>query len=262
MDLHQRRASERIHGRLLALAADFTATAAFSAIDRHKLNDAKRHLDEASALAGMSQDPSVQLRVWINIAMLSYHQGKRADAIAAGQAALRVARRDPFYSSLAHARLAVAHADNYERQAALRSLGNASDALDRSGEDPTRPSWISFYGPAELRTLTAITYLLLDQPELAETASHQALAMTPREFRRNRALATARLAMAQLEQGDVDQACTSAHGVVELMAGEPLPGRMRTVLGDFYRLLLTTAPGAPTTVEWTERARAEWSRPS
>lgn len=84
--------------------------------------------------------------------------------------------------------------------------------------------------------------------------------MIPTEFRRNRALATARLALAQLDQREAEQACRSAHRVLDLMGTDPLPGRTRTVLGDFHRHLLTTAPQAPATLEWTERARRDWSR--
>lgn len=59
--------------------------------------------------------------------------------------------------------------------------------------------------------------------------------MIPTDFRRNRALATARLALAQLDQREAEQACRSAHRVLDLMGTDPLPGRTRTVLGDFHR---------------------------
>lgn len=44
------------------------------------------------------------------------------------------------------------------------------------------------------------------------------------------------------------------------MAGDPLTGRMRTLLGDFHRNLLSVAPDTHATREWTDRARPEWSR--
>ncbi|MER6530070.1 hypothetical protein [Streptomyces sp. NPDC001508] len=43
------------------------------------------------------------------------------------------------------------------------------------------------------------------------------------------------------------------------MSGSPLPGRLRVLLGDFYRGLLTHAPSAKVAREWADRYRSEWS---
>ncbi|MEU3183305.1 hypothetical protein ABZ707_03700 [Streptomyces sp. NPDC006923] len=94
----------------------------------------------------------------------------------------------------------------------------------------------------------------------AEAASHNALASIPMEFRRNRALATTRLALCQLHQRDINQACTTAATVFPLMSGNPIPGRMRSLLGDYYRDLITLAPDASVAREWGDRYRTEWSR--
>jgi hypothetical protein len=94
----------------------------------------------------------------------------------------------------------------------------------------------------------------------AEAASHQALSSIPEQFRRNRALATTRLALAQLHQRDIHLACDTAESVFTMMSGTPIPGRMRSLLGDFYRDLITLAPKSTITQEWGERFRLEWSR--
>ena len=141
----------------------------------------------------------------------------------------------------------------------MRNLGNALDALNRATDMP-RSSWTSFYGLAEIKSLTAVVHNNLGDPGRAEAASYQALALTPPHFRRNRANTTIYLAKAQLGQGDVELACSSAHQVIDLMAGDPLTGRMRTHLGDFHRSLLAKAPDATATREWGDRARREWSR--
>jgi len=72
--------------------------------------------------------------------------------------------------------------------------------------------------------------------------AHRALTRIPPAFRRNRALATAQLALAQLHQGDTEQATATAADVFTIMDGAPLPGRMRTLIGDFHRDLLVLAP--------------------
>lgn len=140
------------------------------------------------------------------------------------------------------------------------SLGCAWEALDKASLDDPRPSWTAFYGPGELLALTAIVRDEVGEPVEAEAASHQALADIPQHFRRNRALATARLAMTQLHQHDVDQACATASTVFDLMDGHPIPGRMRSLLGDYYRDLISLAPEATVAREWGDRYRTEWSR--
>jgi hypothetical protein len=108
--------------------------------------------------------------------------------------------------------------------------------------------------------LTAIVRDRVGDSDQAEAASHRALASIPHQFHRNRALATARLALAQLHQRDVEQACTTASTAVDLVKGQPVPGRMRSLLGDFYRDLITTALTTSVAQEWGDRFRSEWSR--
>lgn len=260
VELQNGAASQRVRLRLFSLAADYTASAAWSCVDARQLDRAQGHLDEALRLAGMGQDPAVQMRVWNSTAMLAHQRHEHGEAVAAGQAAqaVGITRRDPMFASLAHARTAIGHANMGDRQPALRSLGYAEEALSKAQAGP-RPPWISFYGPAELHALTAVVRDRLGEHAAAEAASYRALTALPEHFRRNRALATARLALSQLHQGDLDQACRTTEDVFALMAGAPLPGRMRSLLGDFYRDLLTLAPSAATARAWGDRYRTEWS---
>ncbi|MGD9485136.1 hypothetical protein WDH52_18105 [Streptomyces sp. TRM70308] len=262
LDLQKRAASQRIRQRLFSVAANYTASAAWSAVDARQSDRALGHLNRALYLAGMAKDPVVELRVWNSHAMLALHRGGFWQAVDAGQAAqaTAVTRRDPLYASLAHARTAIGHSSAGDRRGALRSLGHAEDALAKAGMDEPRPSWVTFYGPAELLAITAIVRDKIGDAEGAEAASHRALAAVPEQYRRNRALATLQLALAQLHQRDVDQACGTADRVFALMAGDPLPGRMRSYLGDFLRDLITLAPDSATAREWEDRYRSEWSQ--
>ncbi|MFD0310629.1 XRE family transcriptional regulator [Streptomyces sp. NPDC127119] len=255
-------ATQRIRRRLFSVAADYTATAAWSAIDARRMDRASQLLGRALYLAGMAKDPVAEMRVWNAYAILAHHRDEYAEAVDAGYAAqgTAVARRLPLYSSLAHARTAIGHSNLGDRQAALRSLGHAGDALDKARPDEPQPSWIAFYGPAELLAMTAIVQDRNGRFAESEAASHQALRTIPAEFRRNRALATGRLALAQLHQRDVEQACATAASVFPLMSGHPIPGRMRSLLGDYYRDLITLAPDAGIAREWGDRYRSEWSR--
>ncbi|MFD3998944.1 XRE family transcriptional regulator [Streptomyces sp. NPDC058583] len=258
--LQKESATQRVRQRLYALAADFTATAAWSLIDAGRLDGASRHLDRALALAGLAQDSEVALQVWNLRAMLARQRRDYPEAVASSQAAQTTAitRRSPLHASLAHARTAVGLAHGGEDRAALRCLGRAEDALAKADLTQPRPAWIAFYGPAELHSLTAIVRDVVGHPAQAEAASHRALAALPDTYRRNRAYTTARLALAQLHQGDVEQACATSGTVFEIMAGTSLPGRMRLLLGDFQRDLLAQAPAA-LAHEWMDRYRTEWS---
>ncbi|MFD4696605.1 XRE family transcriptional regulator [Streptomyces niveus] len=253
-------ATQRIRQRLYAIAADYTAIAGWSALDAHRLDHAQSHMARALRLAGMAQDPTALFQVWNMYAILcaqrqDFHQA--ADAADAAQATA-VTRRDPMFASLAHARAAINHAGLGERQPALRALGRAEDALGKAlRTDPSRPNWIAFYGPGELSAITAVVRNGIGDAPRAEAASHEALARIPAPFRRNRALATVQLALGQLGQGDVEQACGTADMVFVLMAGDTLPGRLRSRLDRFQRALTTSAPGANASRQWSDRYRVE-----
>ncbi|WP_342786798.1 hypothetical protein [Streptomyces qinzhouensis] len=253
-------ATQRIRKRLYAVAADYTATAAWSALDARRCNQARMLLGQAHYLAGMAQDSVVELRVWNSFAMLAHQRGQYGEAVDSAQAAqaATITRRDPFFASLAHARTAVGHSTLGDRQSALRSLGCAQEALDKAQPRP-RPSWVTFYGPAELAAITSIVRDRIGDFAEAEAASHRALSGIPTPFLRNRAMATARLALAQLHQRDIEQACATASTVFQLMAGHSLCGRLRSLLCDFYRDLTTLVPEARVAREWEDRYRSEWS---
>ncbi|MGC9478833.1 XRE family transcriptional regulator [Streptomyces sp. WG4] len=262
LGLQRRATTQRIRHRLFALASDFTATAAWSLIDAGRPEGAGRHLDRALMLAGLAQDSEMAMQVWNLRAMLARQRKEYAEAIASAQAAhaTAIARRSPLHASLAHARTAVAFAHSGDARTAISYLGRAEDALSKADLAQPQATWIAFYGPAELHSLTAIVRDVVGQPAEAEAASHRALAALPEAYRRNRAHTTARLALAQLHQGDVEQACDTSGTVFTIMEGAPLRGRMRQLLGDFQRDLIARAPSASIAHEWTDRYRTEWSK--
>ncbi|MFJ2627637.1 XRE family transcriptional regulator [Streptomyces sp. NPDC087532] len=260
LGLQGKSATQRVRQRLYALAAEFTATAAWALIDAGLLDDADQHLDRALALAGLAQDTEMAMQSWNLRAMLARQRKRYPEAVAAAQAAqtTTVARHSPLHASLAHARTAVGLAHSGDRRAALRCLGRAEDAMSKA--DPARPrSWIAFYGPAELYSLTAIVRDVVGDWAEAEAAAHRALAALPASYRRNRAHTTARLALAQLHQDDFEQACATSGSVFTIMDGVSLPGRARQLLGDFQRDLIARAPSAHIAHAWMDRYRSEWS---
>ncbi|MEU8950032.1 helix-turn-helix transcriptional regulator [Streptomyces sp. NPDC048489] len=261
LELQERNASERVRRALYTLAAEFTTIAAWSCIDGRDLDAAQRHLNESATFAGLSQDPPTGMRVWINLAMLAYQRQNWTEQLAAAQAAnvTTAARRDPFFGSMGRMRLALAHSSLGDSRAAQRALDTAQDALGKATEDD-RPRWTAFYGPSELNHLAAIILNHDGDSANAEAMAHRALAAIPAGFQRNRALATCQLALAQLRQGEPEQATATATTVFTIMAGASLPGRMRSLIGDFHRDLFRLAPSTTYARDWADRMREEWSR--
>ncbi|MCX4429056.1 helix-turn-helix domain-containing protein [Streptomyces mirabilis] len=261
LELQQRNASDRVRRALYGLAAEYTTIAAWSCIDLRELDRAQTYLHESTTFAGLSQDPSTGMRVWINMAMLAYQRRNWTDQLAAAQAAEAspAARKDPFFGSMGRARVALAHATLGDTKAAERFLGAAQSTLRKVGEED-HPRWTAFYGSAELDHLAAIILNHSGKHAKAEAMAHHALARIPRTFRRNRALATCQLALAQLRQDEPEQATQTAASVFAIMNGSPLPGRMRTLIGDFHRDLFSVAPSTTYARDWADRMRDEWSR--
>ncbi|AZP14732.1 XRE family transcriptional regulator [Streptomyces aquilus] len=260
LELQQRNASERVRRALYALAAEYTDAAAWSCIDARNLDQAQKYLNESSTYAGLSQDGPTQMSVWVSMAIFAAQRRNWPEALSAAQAAQAspAARADLFFASLGRIRAALAYAALGDSRAALRSLGSAQEALAAAPERE-RPRWTTFYCQAELDHLGAIVNHRSGRYTHAEAMAHRALAKIPPSFRRNRALATAQLALAQLHQGDSEQATATAADVFTVMAGTPLPGRMRTLIGDFHRALFTMAPSATYARDWADRLRTEWS---
>lgn len=261
LELQQRNAGERVRRALYALAAEYSTIAAWSCIDARNLDQAQRHLNESATYAGLSQDGPTEMRVWVNLSMLAYQRQNWPEALAAAQAAQAspAARRDPFFDSLGRVRAALAYAAIGDGRIAVRSLASAQDAFVRT-PDRERPRWTAFYGQAELDHLAAVVHYTSGHHAHAEAMAHRALARIPTAFRRNRALATAQLALAQLHQGDAEQATVTAADVFTIMGGDPLPGRMRTLIGDFHRDLFALSPSVSYARDWADRMRTEWSR--
>lgn len=242
-------ASDRVRSGLYQLAATFTSTAMWAAVDNRRPDRAQADLQRAITLAGLSGDSSIQYRIWSHASILALHRNDWPEAKAAAQAArtAAISRRNPLYASLAHARSAGIHATTGARTAALRSLHFAHDTLDRADHRADRPAWMRFYDTAELAGLSAITHYRLGNAVEAEAQVHLALTRMRPDLTRNRVYYTAYLALAQLEQGDVDQACHTAATVLPQAVG-----RARKVLDEFTETLTATAPDAAVTRDWQD----------
>ncbi|WP_443314525.1 Tat pathway signal protein [Streptomyces sp. 8N616] len=248
--------SQRVRGHLYATAASFTSSAMWAAIDGGRLDVAQQHLNHAVTLAGLSGDSAIQVRVWGHAGALYRQFGRNADAMAAAEAArsASITRRDPLYASLTHARMAVSHADLGDPTATLRSLAHAQDALNGADLSASRPPWMGFYDQAEMELLALIANFTLGRWEDAEAHAHRNLAQLRPNLLRNRALANAHLAHAQLGQGALEPALVAAKAVPGDIAQRG--GRVGRLLDRFGDRLQGTASGTAQAREWTDYTRS------
>lgn len=254
-------ATQRVRNCLYALAASFTAGAMWAAVDTGQLDRAQRHLEKAITLAGLSGYGQVQHQTWRYAAMLAHQRGRPADAIAAAEAAMSTAahRRDPLYASLSHARLALAASTARDVHRARRAADRAADAFGQAEPTRPRPADMDFYTRGELHGLTAITLLRLGHPARSESHTHRCLAALRPDQNRNRAYYSFHLALAQLHQGEVEQACATA-GAVNL-SPEAAGGRIGRLLGTFTTTLNVRAPNTAVTRDWNDQLHSRISIP-
>lgn len=239
-------ASQRIQDAVYATAASFTSSAMWAAIDGRRFDAAQRHFDRASSLAGMSGDLTIQFRIWSHAGSLYRHLGRFTDALAANDAARRlpITRRDPLFAALGHARHAAIHGIQGDIGAIHRTLGLAQDAYDRAPADEPRPVWMTaFFDRAELHSLATAAHLSARDYATAEAHAHRSLAALRPELTRTRAITSARLATAQLGQGDLGPAVRTAMAVPETTLGHPRVAGMLAGFGQtLNRRAATSSP--------------------
>ncbi|MFI9311516.1 hypothetical protein [Streptomyces triculaminicus] len=242
-------ASGRVRSRLYALAASLTDSAMWAAIDGRRTDAAQAHLHHAVTLASLSGDQAVQIRVWGHAAALYRQMGRYTDSTAAAEAARAVplCRIDPFYASMTRARLSLHQAHTGSRADVLRSLDQARKDLSRADAGERRPRWTRFYDGAEIELLALQAHTEMGRWQEAEARAHHALALQRPSMIRNKALTTAYLAGAQLQQDEVQLAVATAKSVPPATAH----GRVAHLLGTFTTRLIAAAPSSSHTQEWT-----------
>ncbi|WP_149824150.1 Tat pathway signal protein [Streptomyces tailanensis] len=241
--------SARIRSELYTVAAAFSNSAMWAAIDGERFESAEYHLDRTIRLAGLSGDPATEFRVWGHASVLFRHLGRPADALAAAERArtCSITRRDPLFASLSMSRIAVNHAELGDDRSAMRYLDLAQKALERSDPNKNRPTWIHYYDQAEHDHLAMVTSMQLARWPEAEKHAHRSLAYVRPDLQRNKALLRANLAVAQLGQQDLEQAVATAHCIPEGMMRH---ARVRGLLDRFTEQVTTLAPRNPEARDW------------
>lgn len=247
-------ASTRIRSELYTVGAAFSNSAMWAAIDGRRLDSAQIHLDKTIRLAGLSGDSGTQFRVWNHASILFQHLKRPTDAVAAAQRAQAsaITRRDPLFTSLVMARLAVNHAELGEGRNTMRYLDLAQKALNRADPHRHRPTWIDFYDQAELDHLAMLAHVHLQHWPDAEKHAHRSLAYLRPDLKRNSALVSAHLAVAQLGQNELEQALATAQGISKEMVRH---ARVRKLMDRFAQQVITLDPHNSEARDWQAHYR-------
>ncbi|WP_223775175.1 XRE family transcriptional regulator [Streptomyces sp. 135] len=251
-------ATQRVRSNLYASAAAFRSSAMWAAMDGRRYDVAKAHMREAQALAEMSGDQAIKFRIWSHAGTMYRHMGRPADALAANDVArnLHLIRRDPLFASLGLARQGAIQGTAQDRTSTRRAFEQAQDAMLRADSADFRPVWmLAFYDQAELDSLALSANLALGDYSTAEYHAHRCLSALRPHMIRSRAIATTRLAHAQLAQGAPDAATATAMKVPAEAATQH--ARVTRMLQEFGAALRATAPGSSTVQTWTEHT-ATW----
>ncbi len=251
-------ATQRVRSSLYASAAAFRSSAMWAAIDGRRYDIAKTHMREAQALAEMSGDQAIKFRIWSHAGTMYRHMGRPADAVAANDVArnLHLTRRDPLFASLGLARQGAINGTGQDRTGTRRAFEQAQEAMLRANPADYRPVWmLAFYDQAELDSLALSAYLALGDYPTAEYHAHRCLSALRPHMVRSRAIATTRLAHAQLAQGAADAATATAMKVPADAATQH--ARVTRMLQEFGAALRAIAPGSSTVQTWTEHT-ASW----
>ncbi|MEE1929580.1 helix-turn-helix transcriptional regulator [Streptomyces sp. TRM 70351] len=250
------RAGQRVRGALYGCAASFTSSAMWAAIDGLRFDAAQRHFHRAASLAAMSGDSTIQFRIWSHAGSLYRHMARPADALAANDVArhLPIARRDPMFASLGHARQAAIHGLTGDVRAVRQALAHADRAFERASATEPRPVWMAAVcNRAEIEELALSAHLGLGKYEEAEAHAHRSLALLRPSMQRDRTVVTARLALALLGQRELDAAIDTARSVpAESMRELP---RVSDLMRQFGTTLHTLAPSSTYAVVWDEHVR-------
>ncbi|MFE0130177.1 hypothetical protein ACFWY6_01045 [Streptomyces sp. NPDC059037] len=251
-------ATQRVRSNLYATAASFRSSAMWAAIDGRRYHDAIGHMREAQTLAELSGDQAIKFRIWSHAGTLYRHMGRPADARAANDVArnLYITRRDPLFASLGIARQMAIQGVAQDRRGLRRTFDQAQDAMGRAEPGTFRPVWLlAFYDEAELHSLALSAHLAVGDWATAEYHAHRCLAALRPYMRRSRAIATSRLAHAQLAQGHADTATRTAISVPADAATKH--ARVSRMLQEFGAALRAAAPGSDSAHIWTEHT-ATW----
>lgn len=217
-------ATEAVRRRLQLAVADAHNLAGWTSHDVGLDDSARDHFAHALELARAADDPSLIANVLYRAGRLHLHRGHAKEALRLFQLGQITAQDtgDARTVALLCVNEAWAYAVMGDGRAADGSLARANDEFSRADEQ-TAPSWVRFFGAADLHSTTGVALTVLSAqdrhrcaPAIAElTAS---IGSRGEDMTRSRAFELGALATAHLRAGDRDHGCAVGAEAVDLAA--------------------------------------------
>jgi hypothetical protein len=208
-----------VGNELRAVAALTAEHAGWLAYDSGRSEDARRWWLEALHLGDLAGNSDARVTALVSMAL----QASTAEDPAAGREAvdlMNVARStgvtmSPRLASLVSARQAAGYARVGDQRASVKAMTAAERFLDQGDSDEDEPTWLHFWGPADLSCHRARALLALDDPAGAEVAAAAAQAACDENtYPRNHTIYGAIRATALTRSGRIDEAIAAATPVV------------------------------------------------
>ncbi|MEU8971728.1 transcriptional regulator [Streptomyces monashensis] len=212
---------ETVGRELFAAVARLTELAGYMAVDTGQPGLAQRYYIQSLRLAQAAGDRGYGGYVLAaSMSHLAAQLGNPREISQLARAAQEGARGQvtPRVEAMFHAAEARGHALLGDARAAQTATGRAVTAMeqadDASGDDP---AWIRHFDEAYLADELAHCHRDLGQAEQAARYAEQSLAGHPEHRARRRAIGYVLLATAQVQQREIEQACTTGLKAVELL---------------------------------------------
>jgi hypothetical protein len=212
--------STQVGRELRCVAAATAEHAGWLAYDAGRINDARHWWLEAMHFADLADDPNTRVTALVSMAL----QACTANDPLAGREAvdlMDLAKRSagaaltPRLTSLISARQAIGYARIGDKDAAVKSMVTAERFLGARTPEDGEPTWLNFWGSADLSCHQARTFLALGEPAKAERAAAMAMDVCDEAaYPRNHTIYAAVRATALLQDRRVDDAIVAATPVV------------------------------------------------
>lgn len=213
------RCSETVARRLHQALADQHNLAGWTSFDVGLYDPARGHLARALEQAKHAKDSSLAANVLYRMGRVHLHCDRTLDALRffqLGQICAQDASCERTVAMLC-ANEAWAYALLGDAELAVKSINRARDEFARA-RDHSSPTWVAFFGAADLDASSGMIYASLGDAHLGTAADYLTNALRGRDLNmsRSRAFELTALATVQLRAGDLGSGIENGHHAVTL----------------------------------------------
>ena len=217
--LHDGRYSETVGRDLFTAAAELTRLAGWMAYDLEQHGLAQRYLIQALRLAREANNYALGGEILAGMSHQAVYLHRADDALDLARAAHDSATKAGLPALASESLIMQAHALAIDNQPAIcgKALNAAEEAFERSDATNT-PQWLSYFDDAYMAAKFGHCFRELGQGDKAEYFARRSLDMVD-GYVRGRTFNVVLLANAQLQQQDLDAACSTGNQALDLASG-------------------------------------------